>query len=171
MKRTFIRIASGTMLLGIMAATWVGCQKETDTLSQATVPGLEPKLCPQQTVHYTALAIIAAPPTPATGQLNTVYHQCFGVPVCGSFINPTNNVYLTTNQITSITTIANYPNVSYSEQVAIINYFRNIAIANAPICSGTKKKVITDINFYRDPFVPNAVAAWANYACCGPYPD
>jgi hypothetical protein len=170
------RIVNASMVLSIaavLALAITGCQKEEPEMSPTSVSGPQPvmKLCPQQTVDYTALAQTVTPPTPPTGQLNTVYQQCLPVGPCSSFYNQTSDVHVRTEPIESIIGPGSLSNVTYAQQVAIINYFKNIAIANAPICSGTTKKVLKTLKFYRDPLSPTAVAAYAIYACCGPNPE
>jgi|JI7StandDraft_1071085.scaffolds.fasta_scaffold99878_2 hypothetical protein len=124
--------------------------------------------CPKATVLYTDLAVIAGPPTPATGQLNLVYQRCFPVPACGSFTNYSSEVLTGCVQLGSVELpISSMPYVTYAEQVATISYLKDLAQLNAPICSGTVKKVIKSMKFYRDAFIPNGICAYVVYACCG----
>ena len=161
--------------LTITALLWTACSKDPltpGTTSDPTSVGV-PKACPQQTVNYTALAPIGNWQTPPTGQLNAVYNQCYPISACGSFYNATGWILVDCKNLGSppLPPIANWPNVTYPEQLGIINYYKNLAATNAPICTGIKKKVITGMRFYRDAFITTGVCAYVQYACCGPNPN
>jgi len=167
-KRVF-KVSS--IVFGSVILLMSSCKRaELEMPTQANEPSaLTTKArCPQTTVPYTDLAIIAGPPTPATGHLNTVYQRCFPVPACGSFTNLTGETLGGCAQFGSVEVpVANLPYITYAEQVAMIAYLKNLAQLNAPICSGSVKKVVKSMKFYRDAFITNGICTYVVYACCG----
>lgn len=170
MNKEMILIGRTALIIGTLL---LGACERTELDAVPTASDEEPELfakarCPQITKHYEDLAIIAGPPTPATGHLNTVYQRCFPVPACGSFTNPTGEILGGCAQFGSVEVpVASLPYITYPEQVAMITYLRSMAQANAPICSGNVKKVVKSMKFYRDPYIYNSICAYVVYACCG----
>lgn len=162
-------IATSALFLALTS-----CNKESNGPNITDEIGTFKATCPQQTVPITSLAIIAGPPTNPTGQLNSVYKLCFPAPACGSFQNFTYDVLVGSAMVTPGSGplhVNNYPNVTYSEQVSMINYFLNLANAMAPTCSGTTKKVVKGLKFYRDANVVDGINCYATYACCAGSPN
>jgi len=171
MNAALMKIATGTAALLLVLTS---CNKELNGPNVTDGPGTFKATCPQQTVPITSLANIAGPPTVPTGQLNSVYKLCFPAPACGSFQNFTYDVLVGSAMVTpgaGPLHVNNYPNVTYSEQVAMINYFLNLANSMAPTCSGTTKKVVKGLKFYRDAFVVDGINCYATYACCAGAPN
>jgi hypothetical protein len=125
------------------------------------------------TIHYTALANISGPPLGyCPGRLQDVWLNCYGggaYPTCknGSAPQFDTRSALACESIENILGVwTGYPNVTYAQQRAIIDWARAQANLNKPSCSNGGQMILWDLGFCRDAFVYDAICVSAKYYCC-----
>lgn len=157
----------------------VGCRKESVPevkMNAGTYPKTACGPAYQNTVDYTALAAIGGSGSGfCTGKLKVVWENCYGGGTYPSCKNTSYQVITSTvnpvscEQIYNILTPwTNYPNVTYAQQCAIIDWAKAQANASRPSCQGGGPMTLYDLGFCRDPFIPSALCITAKYYCCVP---
>lgn len=170
------------LTLSLSAVLMFGCTKEKDELINVHDPELgSAKSCPQQTVHYTALAFTSWIPGHigfATGQLKTVWEQCNNkpphnlLPTCGTGPAAMQTSYcFTANDVCTIlqeqgTNCFSYPNITYAEQQKIIQWAVAKANLVRPNCPTGGKMSLWTLGFLRDTNIPDGFCFTAKYYCC-----
>jgi hypothetical protein len=176
-----------TTLLAVLLPLISSCGKDDRPLPERIPdPGptsqVAPKAkCPKQTVDfYTDLAAFGDPWFSAgPSHLNAVFDRCYGIRSCGPAHEGISTYYDHTDWSIvgcakmgampqwPIPPMSSWPLITYTDQRAIIDYFRSIAEANAPTCGkSSDPMVVVDMEFYRDTNLPNDLCAYVRYACC-----
>lgn len=165
----------------LSAVALAGCAREQPIQPSSAEELVQPKACPQQTVHYTGLAFtsyIPGHPGFATGQLKNVWEGCYNKPPHNLLPTCSNgpaamqtSLYFTCDDVCSIlqaqgNNCAGYPNISYAQQQLIINWAVNQANLVRPNCPSGGKMALWTLGFQRDTNFPDGFCFTARYYCC-----
>lgn len=169
MKKMKLKVFAALIVFGAALFAMNGCSKETIT---EEIPMDEPSAklgpdCSWSTVNYTACATI----NPAfygswnVGQLDKhAFAPCGAVPSCNSVEHTEVQLFIGGH---FFDWSAGYPNVTPTEQQAIIAYAFTMASASPPLCPVTgDPKDIIDMDFARDAFLTNHWIVNVKYGCC-----